>query len=489
MRVLPKITVTILLLLTGFMAMAQFSGNNLLEYQYGKIPTDNSEFSSIYNRSLLAYTYDKFKAGLTVENYYSPFNERNYTKATQASLQYNSKWLTVKLGNYQETIGRGLLLRSFEIPGAILEDVSYRARNYFQRDILGANATLKLKNSTTKLIFGKPLNNVFPPTLDQDFRRSDEILAVYSDYNFNKQTVGAAVLNVRNASGDQLLGMATISGKLSPLLSYYFEGAKEIGDSNFSDFSSTSTHAVYGNLNLNFENFGIAIEGKQYNAFLIGSGINEPPALIKEHTYRTLNRSTHVAQPLNESGYQVEGFYTFENGAVLTVNHALATNKLADRTFSFREYFAEYSTTLSDKHDLKIFGDYSNDPLKQEKNRIAMGTYVDWKADKQSSIKTEIEFQTFDRNGVSTQNYIAVAGYSFKSKWIINVVSEFSNDKFLTSKSLKSWLGTNVKYQLNNANSLVLFAGQRRGGPACNAGICYEVLDFQGVELRWNCRF
>lgn len=82
-----------------------------------------------------------------------------------------------------------------------------------------------------------------------------------------------------------------------------------------------------------------------------------------------------------------------------------------------------------------------------------------------------------------------IAGYSYQSKWIVNLVSELSNDQFLTSKPFKYWLGTNLKYQVNNANSLVLFGGQRRGGPACNAGICYEVLDFKGVEIRWNYRF
>ncbi|RDI57645.1 DUF6029 family protein [Flavobacterium glaciei] len=479
----------VFLLFLSYASFGQFSGTNLMEYQFGQIPNDNSNFSSIYDRLLMGYNYKDFKAGVTLEQYYTPFEERNYTKITQASLQYNSKWITVKAGNYQETLGRGLLLRSFEIPGAILEDVSYRSRNYFQRDILGFSTTLKLKNSTTKILYGKPLNNVFPPNLDQDIRRLDEIKAIYTDYNFKNQTLGLAVMDVKNTSGTKMYGMTTISGKLTPKLTYYLEGAKEIGNENFSDFSATSSHAYYGNVNLNFENLGITIEGKDYNNFLIGSGINEPPALIKEHTYRTLNRSTHVAQPLNESGYQIEAFYTFPNSSVLTLNHAVANNEFGNKEFTFKEFFAEYSFSLQGKHEAKFFGDYANDPLKLEKDRIAVGAYFDWKTNKNIALKTEYEFQTFERNGTSTQNHVAVIGFSIKSKWIFNVVTEFSNDTFLTSNSLKSWLGGNLKYQLNSTNNFLVFAGQRRGGPACNAGICYEVLDFKGIEVRWNLRF
>jgi hypothetical protein len=490
MQLIKKNPIFYLFFLITYTAIGQFSGNNLFEYQYGQIPNDISNFSSAYNRTLMNYNYNNFKAGITLENYYTPYTERNYTKITQGSLQYTSKWLNVRLGSYQETIGRGILLRSFEIPGAILEDISYRSRNYFQRDIFGTNATLKLKNSTTKFIYGKPLNNVFPPTQDQSLRRTDEILAIYSDYNFNNQTVGASVMNVKNTSGNQLFGMATISGELSPTVSYYFEGSKEIDDNNFSDFSSASTHAYYGNVNLNFENISISLEGKDYNNFVIGSGINEPPALIKEHTYKTLNRSTHVAQPINESGYQIEAFYTLENSSVITFNHAVAINDLGTKKFTFREYFTEYSFPIKNKHDAKIFVDYAIDPLKEEKDRISLGAYFDWKNSEKSSLKTEFEFQTFDRNGISTQNYVIILGYSWQSKWIFNVVNELSNDPFLlTSKPNRFWIGSNLKYQINNKNNIVLFGGQRRGGPACNAGICYEVLDFEGVEIRWNYRF
>ena len=42
---------------------------------------------------------------------------------------------------------------------------------------------------------------------------------------------------------------------------------------------------------------------------------------------------------------------------------------------------------------------------------------------------------------------------------------------------------------LARATSSMFFAGQRRSGLACTAGICYEVLGFKGVEVRLLNRF
>lgn len=459
---------------------AQIFGSNLLETQYGKLPTDSDNFATAYDRGILGYNYKKFSAGVTLEQYYTRYNERNYTQLTQYSLKYNSDILDVSLGNFNETIGRGILLRSFEIPGAILEDQGYRSRNYFYRDVQGLSAKLKLKNFTTKVIWGKPLNNVFPPNQEKAIRRIDEIKTLYSDYTFKKQTIGASILNLKNDSGNSNYSMFTFSGVISPKINYYTEIANDIENS--------SNHAYYGNINFTFEKLGITAEIKDYNNFLLGSGFNEVPALIKEHTYKVLNRSTHVVQPLNESGFQIEAYYTFPDSSVLTFNNAISKNDFG-KNFIYQEYFAEYDFTTAKEHNVKIFLDYAQDPFKLQSNRISSGAYIDWKFSEKSSIKTEYEFQHFNREGERVQNQVLNLGYAFKSKWIFSLVTELSNDSFLTDKSWKTWIGSNVKYQIKNGNSLQLFVGQRRGGPACNAGICYEVLDYEGVELRWTTRF
>ena len=467
---------------------AQLSGQNLMEYQFGRLPDEaGSSFSTIYDRALLDYTFKGFRAGATLEQFYSPFESRNYTSLAQYRLQFNSRPIEIKAGHFYETIGRGLLLRSYEIPGAILEDKSYRSRQYFHRDMLGATAKIRYKNLSAKLIYGKPLINVLPPTFKEKDRRIDQIAAVHTEYSLKNQLAGVAVMHLNNQSGKTWLAMVNLSGNISPFLSYYTELAKNTGTFSVDDFSRAASFAFYGNLNLSFDWFGLSFEYKNYNNFLLGSGFNEPPALVKEHSYKVLNRSTHVLQPQNEKGFQFEGFVHFPDESVLTLNHTRAVNDFGNKQV-FKEYFAEYAFSLKGKHGLKLFADFAQDPFKLENDRISNGFYADWKLGGTTNFNTSYEFQTFKRSRRSSQNQVLSAGISTKSKFSAYVISEWSNDPVVVEGASKIWFGAGLKYKVSSRHNVQLFAGERRGGPACNSGVCYEVLDFKGIELRISSR-
>lgn len=478
----------LLLLVGANTASAQFSGNNLAEFQYGQLPNDSASQATLYDRFVANYSLKNMKLSATIEQFHTPLEGSSYINLSQFTVQYKLKNLELKAGNFYETIGRGTLLRSFEIPGAILEDLSYRSRHYFNRDILGATANFSYKNFSTKLIYGKPLNYVFPPTQGFNNRRSDNIAAIYGEYNIKQQTIGLAAMRHWNAGAEKNFVMATASGNISSDFSYYSELAKNISDYKLTDFSDQASYAFYSGLNFSKNSFGLSLEYKSYKNFLIGSGINEPPALVKEHSYKLLNRSTHVLQPLNESGYQLELFYTFDNLSTLTANHTLAINDFA-RKFVFQEYFLEYSFSAFDNADLKLFVDYAQDPFKLEENRLTTGINSDHTVFKHSSLKFNYEFQTFKRLGENFQNHAFGLGYAFNSKLIVGLVAELSDDSFIVSEGTKFWLGGNIKYQVSKKHNLQMFVGERRGGPACNAGVCYEVLDFKGVEMRLTSRF
>ncbi len=480
-----------LLLIIGSVK-AQFSAYNLMEYQYGKLPDNNEDsFSSIYDRFMLNYSLQKFKAGITLENFYSPIEDRNYTRLSQFKLQYKTKSFDIKAGHFYETIGRGLLLRSFEIPGAILEDLSYRSRHYFHKDIRGVSAKYRYKSFSLKVLYGNPLNYLFPPTFDDDLRRPDEVAAITTEYGFLNQTLGVSVMQLKNDSPETMYyNSLNLSGLLFSSVSYYAELAHNINKGNFLNLNDDGAYGFYLSLSSSFGNLGMSLELKEYNNFLIGSGINEPPALVKEHAYRLLNRSTHVLQPTNEKGYQLELFYSLSESSILTFNITRAENNF-EQKYVFEEYFLEYSTGLADKHDLKLFIDYAKDPFKQEEKRITTGMNSQWMLTKTSGINLDYEYQNFKRFGSNVTNQLLSVGMTIKSKFSCNLILERSNDPFLLNdnESNRTWLGTNFNYKINSKHQIQLFAGNRRGGPACNSGICYEVLDFKGVELRISSRF
>jgi len=60
----------------------------------------------------------------------------------------------------------------------------------------------------------------------------------------------------------------------------------------------------------------------------IGSGISDPPTAVREQKYKVLNRSIHVPQLDDESGLQLEAYYSFADGEHLVFNYARAFNQL-----------------------------------------------------------------------------------------------------------------------------------------------------------------
>ena len=466
--------------------IGQLSGSNLMELQFGKLPDEERPmFSSIYNRVEANYRVNAFTAGLTLEQFTSQLDGSSYFDLSQLSLKYKKKKWTIKIGNLYETLGRGLLLRSFEIPGAILEDVGFRSRTYFHRDLLGASIKYKTKKVSFQALRADVLNNVLPPIFDRQNRRTDKIYAFTGSYKYyKKHKLGVVFLNrQQERRNDDKLISANLGGPVLKKINYYLEYAVNT--------SASRKHALYAGINGYQGRFGYSIEYKNYNDFIIGAGINEPPALIKQHTYRVLNRSTHVTNPLNEEGYQIDLFYTFKNGANLSFNHALASNKFGDNMDVFQEYFVEYAGSTDSKIEYKVFVDYSQDPFKNERNRLSAGINSDIPLSEHFHFIPEIELQKFDRADQEVYNYILSLGVNMKSKLFFSILAETTNDPFIIKENTASrlYLSSTVRYKPNNTNTIQVFVGTRRGGPLCSAGVCYEILDYKGVELRWTTRF
>lgn len=463
-------------------SIAQFSGSNLLEYSYGKLPDENEKsFHGVYSKPILNYRWDNIKAVVGLQAYQSPYSERNYVDVSWLGVNYKNKHWDISVGNYNSTLERGILLRSYEIQGALLEDLSFRGKHYFYRDLLGASVGYKRKGFSLKALWGYALNGVFPPTRSFKERRSDEIAAISTQFKLLNHHVGVSSIRVKNEQEESYYGSGNLSGTLIPNVSYYSSYALSL--------NNEKAYALYSSLNYSTASFGISLELKDYSNFLLGSGLNEPPALVREHSYRVLNRTTHVLQPENETGFQIEAFYSPNLNTTVILNYTQAKNGTG-KTFNYQEWFAELNTSFTEKTDVGLFLDYAQDPLKNQQDRISAGFTVLHELNSKSfqSIGLEFNSQAFKRADKTMTNYVGDLSLYIKSKIVVNVLSEWSTDSFFTDSS-RIWFGSTVHYKMNSKNKFALFAGERRGGPACNAGVCYEILDFKGVELRWVARF
>lgn len=490
---MKKLTIHLALLailLLSIEVKAQFSANNILEIQRGNLPnSDPADLITIYDQFDLKYRYKAFRLNTRLETFHAlQYNPYSYTRLNQVSLHYKKKALNVKAGHIYETLGRGLLLRAYEIKNSIFEDRIYRSRQGFYKDILGASGSYRYKNINVKAVWGTTLNNQLPQIHPDS--RLDEVLGTELNYKLRSHSFGGIYLNHKINENISHFASAFITGNFKDNFTYYGEIAKNVSlNPAFYTFSDNDQYGAYFNFNYSKTNLGVSLELKDYHNFTIGSGIADAPTLVKEQSYRLLNRSTHVAEFFDETGYQVEAYFNTPSNTFFTINHAFAINNFGTLKFNFYEFFLEAYLPM-EQWQLKTFLDFSTDEAKGEKNRISVGAYYTYNFRNNWNMNSEFEYQNSKRTDKRFSNAYWGIYVSKSNKLSAGIQLELSNDPFIltNNQKLKSYSGTNISYKINNKNNVQLFAGERRGGPACTSGICYEVLDFKGVEFRYTLK-
>lgn len=480
-------------------SMAQLSVFNLLEMQQGNIPdADPWNRNAVYNQFNIAYKYKMFRASTRLESYYTDdVTGGEYFLPTQWNLNFRKKGIEINTGHLYETLGRGLLLRGYEIKNSVFEDQIYRVKQGFYRDILGGSGSYKNQYFSVKGIYGDVLINQLPP--DDPNNRRDNVAAGEARVNIGNQSLGGMYMQNKNTFElSEYVGLLA-EGYIGNAISYYAEFDQQTNrGQKFGEINSNAAYGAYLALGYSSNGFGVSLEVKEYQNLFIGSGINDPPTLVKEQSYRTLNRSTHISDLNNERGMQLEVFYKYNDKNLFTLNFAQAVNTLIP-DFKFREVFGEWQHTLSELSTIKIFVDFSEDALWLEKNRIASGVYYTFPVHNHWNLSLETEVQHLQRGfDELTSIFNSYTGLVIHYKSIVSasIIWEYTNDGIISDRSStekieksKHFPGVNLQYKANSKNTLSVFAGERRGGPACTSGICYEVLDFKGVELRWTTKF
>ncbi|HSH19062.1 MAG TPA: DUF6029 family protein [Draconibacterium sp.] len=496
-----KSTVFILLFTGTFIkGNAQFSGNNIAEYQLGNIPGATPAYvNSIYDQFNLEYRYKNFKAFGRLENFYSTDSTRiHYTKITQYSLSYQKKGLDFKAGHFYETLGKGLLFRGYEIKNSIYEDQIYRIKQGFYRDTRGVSGSYSNKYFQVKGLWGKPLINQLPITDPNN--RLDLVTATEANLRFLKQTAGFIWMQNENETEISKYISTYLGGNIFDIFDYYGEFAFRTNEEDYSsDKETDQSYGAYFNLSYSSPGFGVSFELKDYQNLFIGSGISDPPTLVKEHIYKLLNRSTHVPYYFDESGMQVELFLAPAENHLITLNHSRSKNELGTTAFKSFEYFADWQFTTQSLNQFKIFADFSSEELLNENARYATGIYYTRTLQKNWSFSIETEFQQIERTYSETEKFQNIyTGFilNYSPKFSAAIIWEYTNDPNIadnpqteTIEKAQHYPGINFSVKPNRKHTIQLFAGKRRGGPACTSGICYEVLDFKGLEIRWSYRF
>lgn len=491
----------LLVLVHACVLNGQISGNNLFEFQLGNLPyTDPQDLTSHYDQLNLSYRYKGLDASIRYEHFLSQNESSSYSALSQYQVRYRQGKLDLKVGHFNETLGNGLLVRGYDIAGSVFEEEAYRSRYGFYRDIAGFSVKYSGDIWYFQGLRGKSLVSTLPPTVGKENRRIDLVEGMETGITLHYQTLGMILMRNSNPVGNDLFYSLLLSGSLPGILSYNFEYAHNLEENGpVIALQDMSRYGIYGSVSLGLGSFGMSLEYKNYHNLLIGTGISDPPTTVREHKYKVLNRSIHVPQLLDESGMQLEGYYTFDNSERLVLNFSRSLNQLWT-DFVFNELFLEYSFYPGEKNDLTLFADYSTDAFEGENARYAGGAVWDHTVLGRWSGLLHLEYQYIERELFTTSimnNGVVILGITRSPDLSVSAVWEFSNDPLLNDHpdtpevetGYRHWPGLEASYRISPTNTLSVFAGKRRGGPACTSGICYEVLDFEGIEIRLRTKF
>ncbi|MEJ2544113.1 MAG: DUF6029 family protein [Calditrichaceae bacterium] len=495
------LSMCMLIFLFACRSYAQLSGSNQLQYQLGNLPDAKpSDRSALYNQLNLNYYHQNIQIGGRLEFFMTADRDQEYAELQQKYIQYQTGNFEIKIGNFYESLGQGLLLRTYEIPGVIYEDVGSRQQYGFYKDIEGAE--LKYYNTwlNIKAIYGHPLDLLKPPAKGHTNRRPNliqggEISIIVLDYF----SPGILYLHSNNEFDKNEFTGINSTGSFNFGLQYYLEYAQSLREQdNYFQLGKNGQHAMYGSISQSFDMISISLEIKDYQNFTLN--FNDPPSLVKEHARTLLNRGTHVIQPLNERGYQIEGIINLGSINTMTLNHAFAENNFGNHLSFFREYYADLNYYITKKIVSKVFIDWSQDEIVNNVNRWTGGILIDQQLTSHWSSIMDLQAQTFERDygaGSSfnhkVKNFLVDLAISYSPVLSIEINIEATHDPLesdtlfdLANTDYTIWAGSFINYEFNQNHTFSLFYGKRREGNACSGGICYEVQPFEGIEFTLN---
>jgi len=297
------------------------------------------------------------------------------------------------------------------------------------------------------------------------------------------------------------------------------------------DTLTTSGTGVYGAISWTGDGVGLALDYKDYR-FDPGDPferndptratrmlpIQNPPIVLREHTWFFLTRALHMVNFNDEVGLQLEGFLALDRNTTLTANASLASEhdfyEYDPSTFTFAQkertgdYLPSTDPRLSPYWEVLLEAEHyfgSRGVLRLAAARrqytlavlfpgathhlikstvvpglvqLPLGSFLT------ATLQVEHE-QVSDNYNISREQYYnQLFAVTFSSSPGISLGGRFeytTNPSDLSGR--EEWFAFDIGYRVGGWHTMVLTVGQQRGGQICVNGVCRYIQPFSGVRL------
>jgi len=397
--------------------------------------------------------------------------------------QYKRDFLTLTVGNYYATFGRGLILREFA-----------EEELYFDRDFDGVRLLGSFPLTDFTFLVGRPLD---PAT------RKRENLLYGLDFKGRLQnllTLGTSYVrsDATNTPTDPSFGLPVeeLLGFNWSFdykgLNFYGEAARrytwgeyEVG-SGWVGKENVKGRGIYLTTNLALYGLGLALEYKNFQN--LDSRFNSPP---------TCNRT---GKPLN-NGKDERGFQAEFNASPL----------------NYLTILTSYSEVTSPRYNQSLKDGYGEFQLRSGENWLFEGAILNteergWEAailkkrekglsgdlsyslNEFSSLSLSTEYKRVSTDYVNRSGFLyhlgkVILSYSYAPKIILSFSMEKASRKVPEYAWEDLWILGEITFRLSEKHEFQLREGHERGGIVCSGGVCRYEPPFKGLRASFVSRF
>lgn len=441
-------------------------------------------------------------------------------------VSYKKNNLKIRVGNSSELYGRGLVLNLFENRGLA-----------YDTWIDGINASYKMKNFKASIIAG-----TIESTDSINIVRTEKfkVRGGNLEYKlFRSLKFGVSFLSTIAEIPQFNQSIADVVSELPELYVDYNQGPLNIflnfanKWSNSHDLNQSSTGSgIYSSLSYASGKIGITVDYKNYRFDIQDPFLRDdetritkflpfqnPPIVMKEHSYTLLSRSLHEVNFNDEVGIQIDANYSVNDNFNLSLNFSMASrhnsyeyiqsefsfNEIkrnnnylptSDDEFSpYTEFFAEGEYYFNSSTAIRIgianrkktiYGDFTGNVGSHIINSTIIPLQFQHPFSQNFSTLFQYEYEAVNDNFNAGKEdfynqFLSLTASIFK-KVTAAIRYEFT-DNDLDLSGRKDWLLYEFGYRITGSNLVSLSYGRERGGQVCSNGICRYILPFKGFRF------
>ncbi len=433
--------------------------SELIDYQ------NNESFFDNWSEANLQYKY--FRIGARFEMHNAPQTFAFDQTIRRGDLpfryaEYDRGNLNLRVGNFYELLGRGLVLRLFE-------------NRQLRYNTMGDGVRFVYLNPlfNVKLMAGQSINRV--QERQSAFQAGEVKLKP-----FKFAQVGGTFLTTDPADKDRVSWGSIFSDVNFKYGSFYLEYAREDNPNK-----RKKGDALYLNSNLFLGPFSLLMEYKDFDQFkqFEGTLYNNPPLVAREHLFTLLNRHQLIQNADDERGFMLEASYPVIEDGVLLFNYSRTENH--NKALLYQEYYGQFDwLTNGDWEVLSAFG-------RQEDAAARYLNFVQslvFQINDTYALKGSYEHQ-HARRKLNNQQFYSQAlslGFSHAPGWTISFLGERTTEQ---ESEQEFWAAGQLELTFFQKTDLSLFVGARREGKICIGGVCVNKPALEGVEITLITRF